>query len=288
MLRRSSTIRKVGKSVQKFMVNSKERITINDIKPKFENEDVIFDLKITRIFKNINKYFGDNTPSVTSIGTLVSTPYDYNKGWTRLLYETFDLSNFIEGKLGVDDKTYEKYKISNFQWVLCSPGFIGYKDDRAVFVKVDVSIGKTEEMVHNPVTNKGEVIEVMTILPKPSKVVQIDFILGSTELELLNVYEWKDIRRAVVQISNRNTSEHVFVVWDLENNGELWNYSMKGEFRFAQGFSSEAGYILTANSYINLDNGIANPFFDHNFVASNYSYSVLSASGGYKINAKGK
>ena len=145
-----------------------------------------------------------------------------------------------------------------------------------------------EEMVHNPVTNKGEIIEVMTILPKPSKVVQIDFILGDQELELTNVFEWKDIRRAIIQISNRNTVEHVFVVWDLENNGELWNYSMKGDFRYIQGSSSEAGYILTANSYINLDNGIANPFFDHNFVTYNYANYNLAACGGYKINAKGK
>ena len=142
MLRRSSTLRKVDKSVQRFLMKNKDKISINDIKPKLENEDVIFDLKIARIFKNVNKYFGDYTPSVTSIGTLVNTFYDYNKGCARLLYETFDLSNFIEGKLGVDDKTYEKFKISNFQWVCISPGFIGFKDDRAVFVKVDVNIGK--------------------------------------------------------------------------------------------------------------------------------------------------
>ena len=104
---------------------------------------------------------------------------------------------------------------------------------------------------------------------------------------IFNFYECQDIRRAVVQITNRALWENIFVVWDLENNGELCNYSTGGFNDFVQGFSSQTGYILTYNSYINLDNWVANPFFDHDFSSSLGNYN-LRYSGGYKINAKGK
>ena len=167
MLRRSSSIKRVGNSVKKFKLNSKREINLDDIKLKIEAEDIMFDLKLVRIFKNVDKYFGYNTPKISSIGTLSTYCYnnDYSSLW--LLYETFDLSKFIEGELGIDEKTTEKYKSKDFRWEWISPGFIGYLDDRAIFVRVDVDIGKTEEMVYNPATNKGEITEIMTIFPKP-------------------------------------------------------------------------------------------------------------------------
>ena len=167
MLRRSSSIKRVGNSVKKFKLKSKREINLDDIKSKIEAEDIMFDLKLVRIFKNVEKYFGYNTPMITSIGTLSTYCYDYNDSSYRLLYETFDLSKFIEGELGIDEKTTEKYKSKDFNWVWISPGFIGYQVDKAIFVRVDVDIGKTEEMVYNPATNRGEITEIMTVFPKP-------------------------------------------------------------------------------------------------------------------------
>ena len=44
-----------------------------------------------------------------------------------------------------------------------------------------------------------------------------------------HVYGWQDIRRAVFQISKKKTNEHMFIVWDLELNVELNNFSLKGD-----------------------------------------------------------
>ena len=167
MLRRSSTYKRVGNSVKKFKLSSKRQITYDDIKTKIETEDVMFDLKLVRIFKNVEKYFGYETPMITWIGTLTNRVYDYRILGDRLLYETFDLSKFIEGQLGTDEKTAEKFKAKDFRWIWISSGYIGFKYDRAIFVRVDVDIGKTEEMVYNPITKKGEITEIMTIFPTP-------------------------------------------------------------------------------------------------------------------------
>ena len=152
-------------------------MTLSDVRPKLENEEIIFDLKVVRVFKNINRYFGEHNPTMTSIGTLASTIYDDNMRTGRLFYEEYDLSKYVDEKLGYDDETYEWYTIYDFNWKVLSPGFIGFRNDRAVFVRINVEISKQEEMIHNPVTNRDEVAEIMKVNTKLSKVLHIDFIL---------------------------------------------------------------------------------------------------------------
>ena len=126
----------------------------------------------------------------------------------------------------------------------------------------------------------------MTVTPKLNSIINIDFVLESPKLKIENVFECKNAARAVFQISKWDTREHMFIVWDLENNKEIWNYSTEGDFRFVQGVSSETGYLLTTKAYVNLDNGIANQFFDYDFILSNREFK-LATSWGFKVNSKG-
>ena len=79
----------------------------------------------------------------------------------------------------------------------------------------------------------------------------------------------------------------MFIVWDLELNVELNNFSLKGDFWYIHGISSNNGYIFTSNSYVNLDYGATNPYFDYDLTFDYKEYEEVVRSG-YHINANGK
>ena len=145
---------------------------------KTKDDDIIFDLKVIRVFNDIKKHFGENTPDITSIGTLASVIYDENEVAQKLVYETLDLEQFLEGKFGVNERTYVDNKVSDYTWIIIPPGFIGYKNDRAVFIKLDIEIDKKEDKIYNPMNDREGVFEIMVVSLNPVKVIPIDFILG--------------------------------------------------------------------------------------------------------------
>ena len=65
-------------------------------------------------------------PMITSIGTFVNNFFDSETIESKLIYETLDISESIKEKLEINEATHEKSKISDFQWVLISAGFIGF------------------------------------------------------------------------------------------------------------------------------------------------------------------
>ena len=152
----------------------------------------------------------------------------------------------------------------------------------AYFVKVDVDRDKREEEIYNFTTNLEERKEIMAVTVKSIRVIPIDFSLENSDLEIINAYGWEDARRAVFKIRWDKTSENIFIVWDLEHNVELNNYSLNEDCAYIYGRSSRNGYILSSNIYIDLDNGVLNPYFDY------YFYFDSDEIIGYHINAKGK
>ena len=169
MLRRSSSIKKVEKTI-KLQADKKMRsIKVDKIKSVLDKEDEIFDLRVIRKFKHVNRYFGD-VPTITSVGTLASWYLDFIKNTTRLFYENQELNKFAEGKLGINEKTFENFKVEDFNWKILSPGFIGFNDDWAVFIKIDVDITKNQELVFNEELSLEVVEETIVVSPKPNKV----------------------------------------------------------------------------------------------------------------------
>lgn len=56
------------------------------------------------------------------------------------------------------------------------------------------------------------------------------------------------------------------MVWDVEKNEEVMNLSFESkQYQYIQGKSSQNGYILTDDLYINLDDGLINYFFEVTF-----------------------
>ena len=170
MLRRSSSIKKVEKTIKLQAKKKMKNIKVDKIKSVLDKEDEIFDLRAIRKFKHVNRYFGDNVPTITSVGTLASWYFDFNKNTTRLFYENQELNKFVEEKLGIDGKTFENFKVDDFNWKILSPGFIGFKDDQAVFIKIDVEITKNKESVYNEELSIEVVEETIVVTPKPNNV----------------------------------------------------------------------------------------------------------------------
>ena len=278
---------KIKKQIEKLKKEGKQRITYKNILAKikeenkeFKEESEKFEFQLVRVFQNIEEHFGHSSPNVTSIGTLANDAF---------MYEGKDFSVCIEEELSRSNTDlHSQIKNKNFKWKWISNGFIGYCDSEAVFVKIKANIKETEEKLFDPILNDNNKWKIMKVDvdEKSWKVIKIDFVLESPELKIENVFECKNGSRVVFQISKWDTREHMFVVWDLENNKEIWNYSTEGDFRFVQGVSSETGYLLTAKAYVNLDNGIANPFFDYDFISSNREFKLVT-SWGFKVNSKG-
>lgn len=130
-----------------------------------------FALKRLRVIKNINKYFGHNSkPAVTDSGALAY--YDVvNK---RLFFDTLEITDIVEGNLGINDLTNELEELSDFEWVPTNTGFIGYKRDKIFRVKVNIE--KTEV--------NGEIVLKL----KAQKPMQIGIIMNPYDMYIKTAY----------------------------------------------------------------------------------------------------
>jgi hypothetical protein len=94
--------------------------------------------------------------------------------------------------------------------------------------------------------------------------VKIDFQVGTTDLTIEGAYECKSDRLIVFELVNETkTNEKLFLVWNLENNCELRNFSTNENAKYVQGELSESGYLLMKRSYVNLDFCISFPFIKY-------------------------
>ena len=74
-------------------------------------------------------------------------------------------------------------------------------------------------------------------------------------------------------------SNHLLIVWDIEENREVYNFSTSKSWSFVNGPQSRAGIILNEDTYVNLDKGLINYFFEYIF----QSYT-FNDQNGYRIN----
>lgn len=72
----------------------------------------------------------------------------------------------------------------------------------------------------------------------------------------------------------------MLLVWDIEKNREVSNFSTDKTWYYMYGHNSQAGYILNGDTYVNLDKGLINYFFEYEF----YNSGFYDQRAGYKIN----
>lgn len=234
LVRRRSEIKKIQKHRQKVGQTSTDNKKLLETKEKIKSSEIMIDLKVVRVFKDVNKYFGQySIIELTDLGSLAYSDYS-----GRVFYEKLELTKFLENKLGTNENL-EKFKVIDYNWTVIKAGFIAHKSDQAYFVKIDT------EMVQ-----KGSLYKVKA---KPAEVIPIDFIIGTANMEIISVYECNN-PSLVIFVMQNGFPNYLFVVWSLEENCEVRNYSHSNTYSFIRGRNSETGYILTQYSYVNLDN----------------------------------
>ena len=130
-------------------------------------------------------------------------------------------------------------------------------------------IVKTEYFIAYSITIKNKTV---------SDIKTINFKLDSKQTRIYKVLPWADSNLVVIVLENEN---YLILVWDIINNKEVSNYSCDSFKQHVNGKSSEAGYILCSKFYVNLDLGIENHFFEHDFSEFTPEYRI---SGGFKMN----
>ena len=184
-----------------------------------------------------------------------------------IYFNKLKLTRYVKGLLG-EDENIKSYSAKDYKWTPLEKGYIAYRVNQAYFVKV-----KTIMNVEN---NR------LSIETKTDRVIPINLILVTNDLYISDVYSCNNPNKIVLVLSS-DLGESTFITWSLTENQEVHNYSIKGKFTYISGLSSEAGYILNNNRYINLDTGLPNYFFNHNFAELDENLR-----NGYKINRDGK
>lgn len=96
------------------------------------------------------------------------------------------------------------------------------------------------------------------------KMRKIKVNLNPSELEITNIHSCPNGRYITICLTNKYY-ESILLVWDLVVNREKHNYSITGEYSFITKPNSEFGVVLCSDYYINLDVGLINYYFDHDF-----------------------
>ena len=244
---------------------------INKIREKINEVEIQFDIKKVRTFKDFGKYFGNEfDPILTDYATFAF----HNPNENRLFYETNEYTDYVDRKLG-DDENFRKFTIKDYKWKVLKTGFLGYKNDMMFYLNLHVDLGKTKVDNH-----EGErEIEEITIQTNYSETIPMSCILGEGDLRIDKVYGCIDPSKVVFNLRS-TVEESIYMVWSLETNNEVSNFSAKNTCYFTNGSGSQTGYIFWEdNFYVNLEVGIPNYFFDSQFTLEN-----VNSSNGFKIN----
>lgn len=111
----------------------------------------------------------------------------------------------------------------------------------------------------------------MTSEAEQKSITKIDFQVGTTDLSIQGAYECNDKTKVVFRLSN-NQDGHLFLIWDLQENKEISNYSTTGSFKYVLGNNSSTGYLLQNCVYVNLDDCLPFRFIEHDFTQPSKFY----------------
>ncbi|CAI2365026.1 unnamed protein product [Moneuplotes crassus] len=167
--------------------------------------------------------------------------------------------DLFKGKFGKDPYDDTKDKDLKSYGVTTKPkngGIIIYTDEKAWFIRYDSKQDKIYPME------------------------EIKIEINKNQMTISYIYDCTDPDLIVIHLISQGGNQHLVLVWDIVHNKELQNFSPKNYCSYITGPKSRAGYLLVDNTYINLDDGLINCYFEHQF-NSNFFYGQ---TGGYRMN----
>ena len=117
--------------------------------------------------------------------------------------------------------------------------------------------------------------ELKTIMP----LIKINFKINKGQMSVDKVCTCPD--PSLIVISFVKGSDYLLLVWNIEENREVYNFSTSNYWSFIYGPGSKAGFILNGDTYVNLDTGLINYFFEYQFT----NYGFYDQTCGYRINS---
>ena len=107
--------------------------------------------------------------------------------------------------------------------------------------------------------------DLRTVMP----LVRISFKQIKAQMTVNSVYACLDIMLIVIAL--QKDYDYLLIVWNIEENREVYNFSTSKYWFFMNGPQSKAGFILNGDTYVNLDKGIVYYFFEYNFQNSTFN-----------------
>jgi hypothetical protein len=180
-----------------------------------------------------------------------------NKNENFLMYEDIHCYAQIENKFGMRDYEPEKYKdLNDITIIMKNGGFAIHTEEEAYFLRVNSEIG--------------------SVLP----VIKINFKINKSQMTIHRICPCID--PSLIVISLVKEGDYLLLVWNIEENREVSNFSTSKNWSFINGSNNKAGFIMNGSAYVNLDRGVVNYFFEYEFTNNGF----YEQTGGYKINER--
>jgi hypothetical protein len=173
----------------------------------------------------------------------------------KILYEEIELKDLVKEKFGKHEHEPKDFKKANdMNWVLKNGGFGIYSDEEAFFLRIDS--------------------ENRRVLP----LIKINLQINKSQMTITQICGSPDNNTIVIAFMKN--ADTLFIVWDVKNNRESYNFSTSKSWSFIHGPKSKAGFLLNEDTYSNLDTRLMNYFFEYTF--SNQALNQQKV--GYRIN----
>jgi hypothetical protein len=221
-----------------------ERRTIEDFKERYDKEA-----------SSVNTY--DYSYGATSYFITDKMEFMYmDKGAEKIMYEDINFFSEIKDKFGMQEYDPKAFKtLNDINVVPKNGGYAFYSQEEVWFVKFDAENKKVMPLqMANFHINKGQM--------------SINKVCKSVDPNLIIIDFCKDYK------------DHLILVWDMTENREKYNFSTDTDFTFINGPGSKSGYILNGETYVNLDTGLINYFFEYTFTSTCF----YDQDGGFRIN----
>jgi len=107
---------------------------------------------------------------------------------------------------------------------------------------------------------------------------RINFQINKGQMTINQIWACLDPNSVVIDFI-KDYTHHLILVWNIVDNKETQNFSTSKTFYHINGYRSKAGFILNGDTYVNLDTGLINYFFEYDFV----NQGMYEQKGGLRI-----
>ena len=169
-----------------------------------------------------------------------------NKSKEILIFEDIECQDEVYQKLGKQEDNSDRYRtLFDVIWVPKNGGFAFYTESDVYFLRINS--------------------ETRSVLP----LIKINFRISKAQMVIDQVCPSLDPSLIVISLKQKNDS--LLIVWNVDENKEVSNFSTSSKWIFITGPNNKAGFLLNKDVYVNLDYGLVNYFFEHDYLDYGFS-----------------